>query len=47
MDYDIDILVSDLLAKMKERGIEAKVTYCINPQGTIQSFEIKIIGYYD
>ena len=44
---DIEKLINDLLYKMRERGIAAKVTYCVSPTGEIISFEVKIIGYLD
>lgn len=47
MKPDIESLVLDLLAGMKELGINAKVTYCINQAGKVISFEVKIIGYSD
>lgn len=43
-EMDIELFVNGLLHKMKECGIDAKVTYCI-ANGEIISFEIKIIGY--
>ncbi len=43
---DIESFVKDLLYRMRENGIEAKVTYCFS-DGKIISFEIKIIGYLD
>ncbi len=45
MRQDMEILIDNLLYKMKECGVEAKVTYCLSESGELLSFEIKIVGY--
>ena len=43
---DIEMLVDDFRARLKERGVLTTVTYCIS-EGNIVGFEIKITGYTD
>jgi len=46
---EIEILVDDLLAKLKSRGVDAKVTWCLNSlveNARITSFRIDIVGYF-
>ncbi len=41
---DIQMIVDDLLVRLREEGIEAKATYCLSDSKII-SFEITIVGY--
>lgn len=41
---DIQFLVNDLLAKLKEIGYSARVEYCFSQAGEVISFEIDILG---
>jgi len=44
---EIELFVDDLLIKMREYGIDTKVTYCYSSNGEIISFEVKIVGYLE
>ena len=41
---ELETLVDDLLVALREYGYDAKVTYCINRDGTAKSFEVEIVG---
>ena len=42
---DIQIMVSDLLFRMLEQGIEATVRYTLDSSGTVVGFFVEIIGH--
>ena len=44
---NIEIIVDDLLCRLRDEGINAQVVYCLNREGGVVSFEIKILGYND
>ena len=46
MATEVEVMVEDLLKRMRENGIDAKVTYCIS-DSKIVSFEIEIVGYLE
>ncbi len=46
-DNQVQMLVDDMLFRLKESGIDAKVTYHLSRIGEIVSFEIKILGLID
>ena len=44
---DIEILVDDLVAELRERGILADVVWRFNQQGEVIGFSVNITGYRD
>lgn len=46
-DMDLEMFINDLLARMREKGFIGEATTCVNSEGDIISFEIKVVGYED
>ena len=42
-----ELLIDDLIYKLRERGYRAECKYCVNPKGELISIAIDIIGRLD